>query len=219
MQLFTLDRPYFCHFSPILCVRCLEQLLCEVDLPKAIEFKPPPHARPQPGRAAALPPPPRHVPFAKRWEGGGRHLGKGGLDEMVLSSFHQWGTHLSGFHPWGTQDSLTLTSAALNFLNSSSNLALSALTSSAGFLNWVTTQLRIWGVTPEKLQTPIPISRMACSSRAIGKAGGRTPNFSTLPRVRFIVMAALVCQATPKLGLNLAWTATQSLLFLVRRCR
>ena len=71
--------------------------------------------------------------------------------------------------------SLTLSSAALNFLNSSSNLALSALTSSAGYPNCPTTQLRTWGVTPKKLQTPTPFSRMACWSRAIGKAGGAGP--------------------------------------------
>ena len=48
--------------------------------------------------------------------------------------------------------------------------------------------------------------------------GGRTPNFSTLPRVRLLVMAALVCQATPRLGRNLARNATRCLLFLVQRC-
>ena len=50
-----------------------------------------------------------------------------------------------------------------------------------------------------------------------GHRGGqvRALKFSVLPRVRLL---ALVCQATPRLGLELAWTATQSLLFWVHRC-
>ena len=115
--------------------------------------------------------------------------------------------------------SLTLTSAALNFLTRSSNFSLDTLTCSAGCLNCPTTRSRTWGVTPKKLHTPTQFYRMACCSWATGKAGGRTPKFSTLPRGRLLVMAALVCHATPRPGFNLATTATQSLLFLVQRCR
>ena len=61
-------------------------------------------------------------------------------------------------------------------------------------------------------------SLIASCSEAMGRAGGRTPKFPTLPRGLRLVTPALVCQATTG-GLKRAWTTTHCLIFLEQRLK
>ena len=90
--------------------------------------------------------------------------------------------------------SRTRCSAALNFLPSSTNFPLGTLTCSAGCLNC--TQSCTSAVTHKERTNPDAIVPNGGLQQGHGKGGGRTPNFSTLPSVGLVVMAALVCQAT-----------------------
>ena len=192
------------------------------------------------------PPPPSHVPFAKRWEGGSSHCGHGGLEEMALSGFPSWSTHLH-------QQPLCLFSVgtgsvpqlALLLLETSPpplrlgpkrfpninlcglkfpQLILKPCPKCPYLLSWLPElgyhPVAHLGGYPQKTERPHAIFPNGLLQRGHREGGGgRTPNLSTLSRARLLVMAALVCQASPRLGRNLAWKATRCLLFLVHRCR